>query len=343
MIKISKTLRNMLIALLGAIGILIVFMYISDGDKEEYKERQILKLSAPSDGLLAPPLLHMVRTEALKKEDIELEFVPWRSQEQLVAYILNGSVDIVGLPLPGAANFYDRGVPLRFIGGSLQNVIHIVSNDKQINSFSDLENRNIVIPMKGRYPDIFFQALYRSLQQKHPDFTLHIQYAQSSRDAANMLAAGRADAALIAEPHVSILLEKSPERYYRSLNLQGTWNSIQGENLHIPVAGIAALHETASDTELLQTFWRAYEESMEWCLTHPENAAGLLKELTTDKTALKGTKNAFQISARKPTPSGEEEEVIELFLQTLQEVAPEHFTVPASQDFYFWNAAEKEK
>lgn len=342
MVKISETLRNILIALLGAIGIFAVFMYYYDGSKEDYGEARILKLSAPSDGLLAPPLLYMVKNDALKEKNIELEFIPWRSQEQLVAYILNGTVDIVGLPLTGAANFHKRGVPLRFLGASLENVIYIISTDKDINSFSDLENRRVVIPMKGRYPDIFFQAVYRSFKETSSGFSLQIQYAQSSRDAANMIAGGRADAALIAEPHASILLEKNPDRYYRSLNVQETWNSIQGKNLPVPVAGIAALHETAFDNELLETFWQAYEEAMEWCLLHPEQAAGLLNDLTTDRTALSGTEKAFQICARKPIPSGEEREVIELFLQILHGVAPEHFSVPDSPDFYFRNAAEEE-
>ena len=315
--------------------ILAAVLYIPRTTQED--GRTVITISAPSDGLLAPPLLRMIDTEPLKEKGIDLEFISWRSQEQLRAFVLNEQVDILGIHLAGAANFYNRGIPIRFLGASLGNVLFVISRDESISNFSDLEGRRVIIPFKGEYPDIFFQGLYTAYTEKYPEFSLSVQYAQSSRDAANMMFHGRADAALIAEPHASILLERNKEEYYRSLDFQDVWTEIFDQDHSFPVAGIAALGDTAFNNEVLSLFWEEYLKAMEWCITHPELAAGLIGNIEDDADALTGTSRAFERCARIPVSSNEERPHISIYLQILNEADPELFTgIPENNDFY-WN------
>lgn len=270
-------------------------------------EHPTLKVAAPPEGLLVLPILRMQEVSPnFDAAGIEIEAIPWKNQEQLRAVILKDQAQVVMMHTVGAANFFNRGKQMKLLGVSISNVLHVLSTDSKIKDLDSLAGKKIAVPFKGELPDILFRtALKHSGKLKSK---IKIQYASTSQDAANLLLAGKVDAALVAEPHCSQLEEKWKQtdseknmKLYRVLALEEfLCDQLDGLD-NIPSAGPVAIGDFATNIELQKMFWEDFKQAVEWCIAHPEDAIALKdKDHSRSKAYHKGMKNSLKQTYLKP-------------------------------------------
>lgn len=298
-----------------------------------------IKVAAPPAGLLALPLLHMVETQPLEDQGMILQFVPWKNSEQLRALVLSQKADVVSMHTVAAATLNSKGVPLKLMGLCLGNVMHILSTNSEINAMNDLKGLTVAVPMKGEIPDILFRAILDQTKNiSVKDLT--IRYTASSRDAANLLAAGRVDAALIADPHSSILLQKSGKnnipKLYHSIDLQNAWDAANGTSEPLPVAGIAAIGAFSNDQRAMVAFWRAYAAAVRWCAENPDQAALLHPDGQTASDPAIGIEKAAKRSYIVPVTAKASQASIEQFTALLRRSAPKKYDQTHPKTGFYW-------
>ncbi len=298
-----------------------------------------IRVSAPAEGLLALPVLHMVETQPLKEQGMQIEFVPWKTPEQMRAIILSEKADAVGMHTVGAVTMNSKGVPLRMIGLSLGNVLHVLSSNPEIQTLADLKGKTVAVPFKGEMPDL----LFRSVIEKTSNLSaadLTFRYAASSRDAANLLAGGRVEAALVADPHGSILLQKSGKngipKLYDAVNLQDAWNADVGKESPLPIAGVAAIGKFSKDEATLKAFWQAYAAAVQWCIKDPAEAALRQDSARNNPAVAAGIKAAAQRSYIAPRTAAEARPQIEQFIQLLREADPQTYGDVQPNSAFYW-------
>ena len=301
--------------------------------------RATLRVAVPPDGLLAPPIFRMANQRVLAREGVDMECVPWKNQDQLRALIVSGKADIVGLHLPTAALFEAKGMPVKFLGASLGNVLYILTDNPQARTLGDLRGKTLAVPMRGEFPDVLLRTV---LEQNGLRDAIPLQYTATSLDAANQLSSGAIGAALVAEPHASILqkrLEAAPgagRKIYRSISMQEAWDAARGGSAPMPTAGMAAFGKRAGDQRLLDLFWKAYVRETEWCIQHPNEAIALLGDALQDEISREGAAAAFSACARRSVASALERERIQAYLDALGKTAPEPFGNLHPKDAFYW-------
>lgn len=262
-----------------------------------------------------------------------MEWVPWSSPDHLRVLVVRGEVDFVGMPLTTAALFREKGIPIRFLGGSLGNVLHVLTTEPVVDGLSGMQGRTIAVPMRGEYPDMMFRAL---LERADMEGSIRIQYTATSQDAANQLRVGAVDGALVAEPHCSILLARMSDRFYRAVDIQEEWNRTTGSDTPLVTAGLVAVGSMVDEEEILAAFWNVYQEAATWCLMHPFEAVELLGSSLPDEDARIGAGRALASCARIPVPSGTERPILEEALQLFRSMEPEAFAAAIPEDEFFW-------
>jgi NitT/TauT family transport system substrate-binding protein len=237
--------------------------------------------------------------------------------------------------LTSAALFHQKGIPTRFLGASLGNVLHVITRQPVEDGMQGLVGKTIAIPMRGEYPDIMFRTL---LDKVGLSDSIQIRYTATSQDAANQLQAGAVDAALVAQPHFSILMKRLDGKavLHHAVDMQEAWNDANMTTSPLVTAGLVAVGSVLQDSEMLESVWRAYQEAADWCLLHPSEATGLLGASLPDGAARDATTNAFLSAARHPIPSGVERPLLEQYMGIFRAFAPESFGDSIPSDDFFW-------
>jgi NitT/TauT family transport system substrate-binding protein len=320
--------------------LLVVLLLFSFGRSQAAEPLDVLHIAAPPEGLLALPVLHMVETQPLKEHGLTLEFSPWKNPEQLRALVLGGQTDVVSMNTVAAVIMSAKDVPLKLLGLSLGNVLHVLSSTPDIQSLEDLKGKTVAVPFKGEMPDLLFRAVI----EKTPGLSiddLTIRYTSTSRDAANLLAGGRVEAALIADPHSAILLEKAGKDdippLFDAINLQNAWNAACGKESPLPIAGVAAIGAFSRNEPQLNRFWTAYTDAVNWCIAHPEQAAALQAEALTSPETAAGIARATQDYIR-PVTAADAREPIEQFMQLLRDSDPEKYKTAVPKPDFYWQS-----
>ncbi|WP_072681328.1 ABC transporter substrate-binding protein [Arcobacter sp. LA11] len=229
------------------------------------------------------PIMHMIKTNALKDLGKEIEFRLWKNPDELRALVLNSDVKFIAVPTNVAANLYNKNIDIKLLNVSVWGILGMVSRNQDLKTLSDFKDKEIVVPFRADMPDIVFQELIkkRGLDPKK-DFKL--KYVSSPIDAMQMLVLRQVDHALLAEPAISIALRKTgsfpikliaPD-LYRSVDLQEEWGKLFKTEAKVPQAGMAFLGKTEGNEELINRFMTEYEKSLNWYKSNPKEAAQLV-------------------------------------------------------------------
>lgn len=110
-----------------------------------------------------------------------------------------------------------------------------------LRTLGDLKGKEVAIPFRRDMRDIVFRTLVEH-QDLNPRTDFQLRYVVSPLDAVQMLIMRKIDHALLVEPAVSMVLRKTgsfplslvaPE-LYRSVDIQGRWGELMGEEARIP-------------------------------------------------------------------------------------------------------------
>lgn len=184
-------------------------------------------------------LAHAVATGALEPLAGAISLVIWRSPDELRAGLTSGSIDLSIVPIQSAANLYNRGLGLRLVNVMTDGLLHLVGPQGSARRLEDFAGKRVAVPMVNDTPDFIFRAL---LDRKGLAGRIDPVTPGSAIEAAQMLLAGRIDAALLSEPAATaaVLRSASGERpLARLIDVQQAWAEVSGRAATLPQAGLA--------------------------------------------------------------------------------------------------------
>jgi len=275
-----KTLNIILIAV-----ILIALTSCSDNKSEAQSIKNTNKniIFAVPFAPVSYPIIKMIEDGTFDKNDVKTELIIWKTPDQLKALVVGEQADIFAVPSNTAAMFYNKGIDVKLLNISIWRAIWLVSRSNDKKTLADFKGEEIAMPFKGDMPHIVFMALARK-QGLDPDKDFKLQYVASPMDAAQKMIMRRVDNALLIDPAVSTVIEKSKSGaisivapdIYRSVDIQNEWGRLYNTDNELPFAGIMAGSEILKDPKLLKKFTTEYKKAAEWCMAHPEETAKMV-------------------------------------------------------------------
>jgi len=274
-------------------NIVIIVSLILSLNAAEFQKQEKLILSGPMASV-SHPLLHMIETNALSDVADKVEFIMWKSPDELRALTLRGRADFIAVPTNVAANLYNKGVDIKLLNVSVWGILGMITRDKDKKTLADFKGCDIAMPFRADMPDIVFEEIVKK-QGLDPKKDFNLKYVGSPIDAMQMLIMRRVDHALLAEPAISMALRKTSSfplkliapDLYRSSDLQQEWGEVFKIEGKIPQAGMAMVGE--QDKHVVKRFNEEYAKSLEWYKTHPKEAGEMvarhIKMLNADAVA----------------------------------------------------------
>lgn len=164
---------------------------------------------------------------AMTNDYVKAEVVA--GSDPLVAAFTSKSHDVIVAPVNLGAKMYsvyqEYVLYKTFVWGNLY-----LASKGELNSFEDLDGKKVVAFGKNSTPDIVMQALLKY----HSDINVTVEYVSDVSEANTLLASGKAEIIVTAEPSISKLKSKLN---LSVLDLQEEWAKMTG-NESYPQAGI---------------------------------------------------------------------------------------------------------
>ncbi|MDO4637670.1 MAG: ABC transporter substrate-binding protein [Lautropia sp.] len=274
------------------------------------------------------PLIRIVEAGLLRDVAEQVDFVSWRTPDQLRAMALKGEADFLAMPSNLPANLYNRGVRLQLINVGIWGILWMMARRDGLKTLADFKGEEVVMPFRGDMPDVVFQLLCRK-QGIDPARDMTLRYVASPLDAMQLLITRRADNALLADPAIAVGLRKSRSfpvsaiapTLYRSVSLQDEWGRLFGRAPRIPQAGIVMLGKQLGNVALARRFEQACEEALQWCEAHPDECGEIVArriEMLTPEGIADAIRadNADMVVASKARPE------LEFFYRQLMSMQP---------------------
>ncbi len=229
------------------------------------------------------PIIKMIEDRTFDKNGKTTELIIWKTPDQLKALVAGGQADIFAVPSNTAAMFYNKGINVKLLNISIWRAIWLVSRSNDKKTLADFKGEEIAMPFKGDMPHIVFMALARK-QGLDPEKDFKLQYVASPMDAAQKMIMRSVDNALLIDPAVSTVIEKSKSGaisivapdIYRSVDIQNEWGRLYNTENELPFAGIMAGSEILKNPKLLKEFTAEYKKAAEWCMSNPEETAKMV-------------------------------------------------------------------
>ena len=237
-------------------------------------EPVVLKVGVPT-APPALPVLHMME-DGLLGEDVTVELSVWNGPEQLIAMVQDGQHDMYAFPLTVVAKLYNKGMNLRLMNVNTWGVTYFLTTDPEFEDWADLKGKKVYVPLQSSPPDALTQY-FMSEAGLTVGEDVEIVYA-STAEVAALLASGEAEYATLIEPQVTAAMTQN-ENVIRALSFESEWQRVTGTDTMIPNAGFGATQTFIDENpELVARFQAAYEESVQWVLDNPEEAAALAEK-----------------------------------------------------------------
>ena len=274
------------------------------------------------------PLIRIVDAGLLADVAEKVEFVSWRTPDQLRAMALKGEADFLAMPSNLSANLYNRGLKLQQMNIGIWGILWMVARRDGLKTLADFKGQEVVMPFRGDMPDALFRLLCRK-QGIDPDKDMTLRYVASPLDAMQLLITRRADNALLADPAVAVGLRKSQSfpisvvapSLYRSVSLQEEWGRVFNRAPRMPQAGIVMLGSQLGNTALARRFEEACEEAQQWCEANPDEC-GQIVARRIEMLTPEGIADAIRADRSEMVVASKARSELEFFYQQLLEMQP---------------------
>jgi len=190
-------------------------------------------------------LIQAIASGALKDIAPSVSFKSWRTPDEMRAGLSSGNMTAVIVPTYVAANLYNRGLGVRLANVMTKGLLYIVAPAGTVTDIASLKGKRVAVPFRNDMPDFIFRRLMAAAKLQPSDLT--IDYSGTSPEAMQMLVAGRADAALLAEPASSAAILRAMmagKTIERAIDCQKAWAAATGYAT-IPQAGLAITDKLA--------------------------------------------------------------------------------------------------
>ena len=254
------------------IGGLAFFVYI-DGDEADTvsTEKTDVKV-AVLNGTTGFGMAQLMEQNANKQAANNYTFTVETVGSDIIAQLVNGSVDIAALPTNAAAAVYNRtqgGV--KVIAVNTLGVLYAVENGETITSIADLEGKTIYCPAQN--PQYILEYL---LIKNNINATINTEY-EAPADLRTALVAnqlGENAIAILPEPMVTMALSAN-DTLRVALDLTAEWNAVEDSQL---VQGCVVVRNEfyEKNKKAVSKFLDEYKASIEYMQTNVDEAAKLI-------------------------------------------------------------------
>ncbi len=274
------------------------------------------------------PVLKMIEDKALSESGKKLELIIWKTPDQLKALIAGHQADFFAVPSNVAATFYNKGLDVKLLNISIWRAMWLVSRSNDKKTLADFKGETIAMPFKGDMPHIVFMELAKK-QGLDPEKDFNLEYVPSPMDAAKKMIMRRVDNALLIDPAVSIVIEKSKKGFtsviapdiYRSVDIQNEWGRLFKTKNELPIAGMIAGGDVLKDTALVNAFIAEYKEATQWCMAHPQETAEIVVKYIPQLNQ-KGVEEAMRNVSLHADNAQQAEPMLKAFYQVLYDSKP---------------------
>lgn len=250
------------------------------------------------DGAPGLSMAYMMSDEFAGIDGYDISYTMTNDVDALVAALLNSEPDFAIAPINIAAMMYSNGSGYRLAAIPIWGVMHIVS-DQDVTSLEDLRGETIVAFGRAGTPGITLRAVLAQsgipfIEPESADFTpdpesVAIIYLTAPSDVRDAVATGmevggeEVSFALLAEPVATAITgfagNMGREGFVARINLQEEWARNNDGEIYPQAALI--FHERLLDgnTDFLNDFIAAAEQSTNFVSSNPVEAGDLLVEL----------------------------------------------------------------
>ena len=201
----------------------------------------------------------------------------WHDTDELRAAIVAGRSKLFTTPTHVPANLANRGLPVKLLAVLGMGHLTIVTSHRAVSRLADLAGKPVLGFFRNDMPDLVFRAVAR-MENLDPDKDFKLDYVGMPMEAAQMLAAGRAETAILSEPAATAAIMMAGQQgraLFRAVNLQDVWIRHKGGD-GIPMVGLA-IHESLREDapELAALLGSALPQAKEWVFANKPAAAAL--------------------------------------------------------------------
>ncbi len=229
------------------------------------------------------PILKMLEDGKFEKGKRKLQLILWKNPDQLKALVAGHQADFFAVPSNVGAILYNKGLDVKLLNISIWRAIWLVSRNNDKKTLSDFKGETIAMPFKGDMPHLVFMELVKK-EGLDPEKDFKLEYVPSPIDAAKKMLMRRVDNALLIDPAVSTVVEKSKSgitgliapTIYRSVDIQNEWGRLFNTASEIPFAGIMAGSKILKHPDVVRRFIAEYKEATKWCMKHPGEVAKMV-------------------------------------------------------------------
>lgn len=283
------------------------------------KETVIVKAAA----LTGPSGFGMIRMFEFPPElgeggEIEFQVLP--TPPEMVARVAGRELDVAVFPSNMAAKLYTEGPGYRLGAVVGMGVLSLLSGNPSVVSWDDLRGQTIHSVGKGASPDYLLNYFLAEVGlEPGRDVTIDFSLTNGAR-LAQMLIAGKVENAVLPQPFVTMVMEKSPG-IREVLDFQEAWKMVQGSVETYPMTVVVFRPEFAEEhPEIAKAFLEEYRRSIEWVNSNPLEAAQLIEKYGVMPAAIAAP--AIPRCNLKFIPAAEAKTLMESYLQVLLDFNP---------------------
>lgn len=245
---------------------------------------RILNIAAPK----GPTSMGMAKLMTDNAEGGLYHFTLVGSPDELVGGIVEGEYDIAAVPVNLAANLYQKtGGSVKMAALNTLGVLYVVEAGDTIHSVSDLKGHTIYATGQGSTPEFALDYILKA-NGLTPGNDVTIEYKTEHAELASLLAAGKADLAVLPQPFVTSALEQNPSLRV-ALDLTEEWDTAAEDGSQLTMGCIVVQSKLAQeDPEALDAFLKDYRDSINF-VKDEENrqiAAKMMEQMDIMKAAV---------------------------------------------------------
>jgi len=190
-----------------------------------------------------------------------------KAADVAIARLTTGAAEAAALPVSTAALIRNKGVPVVMAAITNYGSLYVVSKGNK--GLYDQAASSIGVPGKGTMPDVVLAMLLADKKAS----SAGVQYYASPVELANLLAAGKVEAAILPEPWVSQVLASDAALKITS-DIQAEWKALFGFDypLSCVVMSESFVKERPEDAKKMLADIKA---SVAWVKANPEKASAI--------------------------------------------------------------------
>lgn len=218
-------------------------------------------------------MAHLMEQNANKKASNNYTFSVESEGTDIIAQLVNGTVDIAALPTNAASVVYNRTQgAVKVIAINTLGVLYVIDSGNSVNSIADLEGKKIYCPAQN--PMFILKHL---LNKNGINAEIDTTYSAPA-DLRSALASGELDDAIAVLPEPMVTIAQSANKNLRvALDLTEEWNKVEDSSL-VQGCVVVRTEFLTKNKDAVDKFLAEYKTSIEYMSTNTADAAKLVKK-----------------------------------------------------------------